>query len=108
MPNYIKYIDSARLASDKVSVKTLNDATVLFANDREKLNTEVFSGISSDSSKMDLLLDGGYIGAIPTPKQKNTSFVFSQSNGLWTFSNLLFFTDFSIASRRNGNRNTQR
>ena len=72
VPNYIKYIDSARLASDKVSVKTLNDATFMYATDNGKLTTEVFSSVLTDGSKMGLLLDGGYIGAIPTPKQKNT------------------------------------
>lgn len=96
VPNYIKYIDSARLASDKASIKTLNEATAMFAYDSEKLTTEVFAGVSSDGNKMILLLDGGYIDAIPTPKQKNTSFVFSQSNGLWTLSdNVLFYSDFS-------------
>lgn len=96
VPNYIKYIDSARLASDKASVKTLNDATLMYATDNGKYTTEVFAGVSSDGNKMILLLDGGYIGAIPTPKQKNASFVFAQSSGLWTLSdNVLFYSDFS-------------
>lgn len=99
VPNYIEYIDTARLASDKASVKTLNDATLMYATDNGKYTTQVFSGVSSDSDKMMLLLGGGYIGAIPTPKRNNTVFMFSQSNGLWALStNVVFYSDFSSIS----------
>lgn len=68
----------------------------MYATDNGKYTAEIFAGVSSDVNKMILLLDGGYIGAIPTPKQKNASFAFAKSSGLWTLSdNVLFYSDFS-------------
>jgi len=99
VPNYLQYVNSARIAHDTTTVKTLNDATVLYATDREKLTTTVFFGVSSDSDKMELLVDGGYIKAIPTPKQANTVFLFSQATGLWSIStDVLFYSNFSSLS----------
>ena len=46
IPNYLQYVNSARLAKDQASVKALNDASTMCATDNEKTTTELFSAFS--------------------------------------------------------------
>ncbi|MFB0921755.1 MAG: DUF1080 domain-containing protein [Oscillospiraceae bacterium] len=99
IPSYLQYTGKADLAYDNACVKVLNDATILYALDNGKQTTQIFSGVSSDSDKMTYLLAGGYISALPAPKENGTSFVFSQEKGLWGLSSdVLFYSSFSSMS----------
>ena len=96
IPNYLQYVNSARLAKDQASVKALNDASTMCATDNEKTTTELFSLTASDNDKMQLLLNAGYLSEIPTPISVDTIFLFSQDTGLWSLStNLSFYSGFS-------------
>ncbi len=95
VPVYTNYIEDARLAYDNVSVKTLNDATYLYALDTEKSTKEIFAGVASDVNKIGSLLSRGYISAIPVPKHKDSAFLFSQETGLWSLTSTSFSSDFT-------------
>jgi len=99
VPNYLSYIGKARLAHDNACVKSLNDATLLYATDKQVKTTAVFPSLMTDTAKMQLLVTNGYMPAVPLPKQDNTVFVFAEDTGLWSFStDVLFHSTFATTS----------
>ena len=96
IPSFIGSIAAARLAHDEAEVQILNSATSVYALDQDKQTTEVFFGLSSDEAKMQRLVDNHYLDEMPVPQQKNTAYIFSQSNGRWSLStDVLFYSEFS-------------
>jgi prepilin-type N-terminal cleavage/methylation domain-containing protein len=96
VPNVFSYVESARVSYDNANVKILNNATAMLATELDTSTVELFTGMNSDSSKMQFLMDQGYLSEIPAPKSKDAVYFFSMSKGLWSFmNNLLFYSDFT-------------
>ena len=107
VPNIVSYLNKADRASDDINLASLNNATVLFAANQNKSPADVFTGIDSDSGKMQLLVSGKYLPSIPVPKQTGAEYQFDSNSGIWTLSgnlsaapisNVLYQSDFSSMS----------
>ena len=106
VPNYSKFVNGAKEASDDVALSSLNNATALYAAKEGMSTTAVFSGIPSDSIKISTLVSKGYLASTPVPQQAGSEYVFEPSSGIWTLmvpvssdvpssGNVLYQSDFS-------------
>ena len=99
LPVYAGPLEKARLAHDQATVRILNSASQAYALSQGKAETEIFPAASSDTAKIELLHEEGYLDRVPSPKQPDAAFIFNQANGFWSLSNgVLFSSDFSSMS----------
>jgi prepilin-type N-terminal cleavage/methylation domain-containing protein len=83
IPAVIGLVERSNIASDKASVKTLNDSTALYAARQNIEYADVFEGVAGDLNKMQVLVDSGNLSNIITPKQKNAVFSWNQAQLKW-------------------------
>lgn len=104
IPNVLGYLTRAKVASDDINLASLNNATALYATNKNKTPSDVFAGISSDSNKIALLVSDNYLPSVPVPKQEGAAYEFDTNSGTWTLSgsiaaepvsNVLYQSDFS-------------
>jgi prepilin-type N-terminal cleavage/methylation domain-containing protein len=81
------YAESSKAAADLASLKSLNTVTAIYGVSNSIETADVFTGISTDSQRMQALVDEKLLFALITPKQKNSSFEWNIQNQVWTIGN---------------------
>lgn len=84
VPRISGLINDAKIASDKVTVKTLNSVTTMYFTSKQTSYNDIFEGFNTDKLRMSELVNEGFLNNIPQPKSKEAEFVWLIENQLWT------------------------
>ncbi len=76
-------MDRARLISDQANLEVLNTVTDYYAVAENKQG-EVFGSSSSDNEKLLLLVDEGYLSALPVARQAGLAFTWDEGQDIWS------------------------
>lgn len=79
----IPTLHRAKVTADQVALKTLNDATMVYAIQRGMPSGDIFAGIEEDEERLEALLSAGAIQAIPQPKEPGASFCWDVTTQSW-------------------------
>jgi prepilin-type N-terminal cleavage/methylation domain-containing protein len=77
IPNYINSTELAKMRADMANTRILNGVTTQYAVANNISGGDVFAGINDDLSRMTLLVENGYINAVPQPQQDGRAFQWS-------------------------------
>ena len=83
VPNYIGYIEKAKIGVDNASLEVLNENTALYKNIKAITTADVFAGISTDADRMQKLVAEGFLTEAALTKQKNASFAWDIPTQQW-------------------------
>lgn len=80
------YIEKAKIATDTTNLRTLNNVSQLYRINFNPIPEELFSGLTSDTARMNALVTGGFLVAPIAPKQEDQSFAWVSETQQWTLS----------------------
>jgi prepilin-type N-terminal cleavage/methylation domain-containing protein len=83
VPNIVGHINTANKSVDEANLKLLNDATFYYATFKDVPIEEVFIDVSTDDSRMQKLLDAGYLDYMLEPRQEGLSFSWNTDDSIW-------------------------
>jgi prepilin-type N-terminal cleavage/methylation domain-containing protein len=86
VPRISAYAESSKSAADLASLKMLNTATAILGVSKSIDAADVFSGISTDTQRMQTLVDDQLLYAVIAPKQTNSSFEWNIQSQVWIIS----------------------
>ncbi len=75
----------ARNAIDTSNVATLNKATTIYSLTEGISSQDIFDGLISDSAKIQLLIDKGYLKSTPIPQTRDAVFQWMTNAQEWQF-----------------------
>lgn len=84
--------ERAKLAIDKVALRTINHATSLYNIHKQKSDSDIFEGFSTNEERMKELVNQNFIDYIPEPESKGAEFRWLKEKQFWT----LFIQDTKI------------
>ena len=76
-------MDRARRTADQTNLDALNTITDYYIV-AEDMADPVFDPESSDNQKLLLLIDAGYLSALPIPRQSGLAFAWDEDRDVWT------------------------
>lgn len=85
VPMLFGIVDKAKITADKENLRTLNDATQLYALHHQAVEGDVFHGIDTDAARMQVLVDAQLIPKVPVPKQKGAAFRWDIEAQSWEY-----------------------
>ena len=94
----IQSINNTNKASDLATINSLNLATKTFAIEKQTLTTDIFAGITTDTARLQALVDNNNISETVTPLEGGVSFVWNIQNQLWEISSETKTYDFASSS----------
>ena len=94
IPIYQYVVDEARIVADHKTITILNETTVAYAamNNLQKQD-DIFSGINTNSNRIQQLIDSNYLDNIVKPQQKDVDFEWIIDNQIWNLSNEIIIQD---------------
>ncbi len=78
--------DRARINADRASLRVLNSATFMHAENKGVSLSEVFDAEHSDYEKLSALVVAGFIYTIPEPAQQGQAFAWNEGHLKWRLS----------------------
>jgi prepilin-type N-terminal cleavage/methylation domain-containing protein len=86
IPQFLGFLSSARVATDKQNLKVLNQTTIYYAITQRDTSDDVFEGISTDEERMETLVSANCLQAVIEPKVADQTFTWSVDNQTWLYS----------------------
>ncbi len=83
IPNYINSTELAKMRADMANTRILNSATAQYAVANNITEGDIFAGINDDLSRMTVLVETGFINAVPQPQQAGMVFQWSVDYQRW-------------------------
>lgn len=83
VPKAADLIESAKSGTDKENLRMLNSATMMYSVNKENKNADIFEGISSESERIQRLVDANYLNKSVVAQQKNASFQWDVTGQVW-------------------------
>ncbi|MEI7885410.1 MAG: prepilin-type N-terminal cleavage/methylation domain-containing protein [Clostridia bacterium] len=85
IPSYLGYLENTKTTMDKVSLGELNRFTSYYKTSKNISVGDVFTGISTDNARMQLLVNGNYLDSILIPEVKDASFNWDVPSQKWLY-----------------------
>lgn len=87
IPVVTGYVDKANIATDTSNLRMLNSVSQLFRLESDPITEDLFSGLTTDTSRMNALINQGYLNDIVIPKQKDRYFAWMTDTQQWILQN---------------------
>jgi prepilin-type N-terminal cleavage/methylation domain-containing protein len=81
-------INRTKLRADEASLIGLNEATRLYGFSLFGTDEDVFSGIDDDASRLDKLVEEGFLASAVEPQQEDTQFSWSVEHQVWIYTDI--------------------
>ena len=85
IPNYIGYIDKAKVTVDNANLEVLNEDTATYKDIKGITTADVFDGITTDAARMQKLVSEGFLTKTVVPQQKDATFAWNITSQKWAF-----------------------
>ena len=86
IPNYIGYIEKAKIGVDNANLVVLNEDTAIYKDIKGITTADVFDSITTDAARMQKLVSEGCLAAMVSTQQKNATFVWDIPSQKWVTS----------------------
>ena len=77
------YVAKANEATDIANLRSLNSVSQLFRFESNPITEDLFSGLTTDSARMNALINQDYLSEAVVPKQKDVFFTWNTDVQLW-------------------------
>lgn len=102
-PVVTRYIEKAEIAVDAANLRLLNSMSQIYKLESNPIPEDLFFGLDSDTTRMNVLVSAGYLGAPITPQQEDQSFKWSVEMQQWTLSLTRIPTELTGITMRSSN-----
>lgn len=99
------YIDKVNMATDTANLRMLNSVSQLFRLESDPITEDLFSGITSDTARMNALISHGYLTNEVSPKQKNKYYTWMTDIQQWILVNQKVATTLTGVTMATGGHN---
>lgn len=83
VPMVTGYIDKANLATDIANLRSLNSVSQLYRLESNPIQEDLFSGLTTDSARMNDLITHSYLAEAVVPKQDDVYFTWNTDVQQW-------------------------
>jgi prepilin-type N-terminal cleavage/methylation domain-containing protein len=83
VPTITSYVEEANIATDNTNLRMLNNVSRLFKLETDPITEDLFSGLTTDSARMNLMVSHGYLSEAITPMQKDNYFAWITDIQQW-------------------------
>jgi len=77
------YLEKATTATDIANLRSLNSVSQLYRLESNPIQEDLFSGLTTDSARMNALIAHNYLSAAVVPKQKDVFFTWNTDVQQW-------------------------
>jgi prepilin-type N-terminal cleavage/methylation domain-containing protein len=76
-------LQKARAATDQANARILNSVSISYGIDHETLERDIFENFTTDSERLNALVEAGYLDEIPSIQESGKKFSWSIEKQLW-------------------------
>lgn len=87
IPAVTGYIDKANLSTDIANLRSLNSVSQLYRFESNPITEDLFSGLTTDTARMNALITNDYLSEAVVPKQKDVYFTWKTDTQQWMMEN---------------------
>jgi len=87
IPTVTGYIEKANTATDIANLRSLNSISQLYRFESNPIQEDLFTGLTTDSARMNALITHNYLSEAVVPKQKNVYFTWKTDTQQWMMAN---------------------
>lgn len=87
IPKAFAFSERVKLTADKANVRILNSATTLYSMSLHDDAQNVFEGTETDASRIEKLIESGFLDSVPEPQVKKNVFSWLEESRLWVIFN---------------------
>jgi len=77
------YVEKANIATDSSNLRMLNSVSQLFRLESDPITEDLFSGLTTDTARMNAMIDQGYLRTSVAPIQKDKYFTWMTDTQQW-------------------------